>query len=156
LRRQVSDVETTCGGKKTMLGTLVHAHQRRALRRGIRVDCQVVRERDFRLIGSRGVDLSPAGMLVMAQEPALTGEPVIVCFRLPRSAYWFDAEATIARVVHGRRPGDLGRCLGIEFDDLDVDAKAFLRCALQTVPPPLPMRERRIDYAATVRLAAAS
>src|SRR5580700_5233114 len=116
-----------------MLGTLVHAQERRALRRSIHVDCQVVRERDFRLIGSRGVDLSPAGMLVMAQEPVLTGEPVIVAFRLPRSAYWFDAEATIARVVHGRRPGDVGRCLAIEFDELDVDAESFLHCALKTV-----------------------
>jgi hypothetical protein len=139
---------------ETMPGTLVHAHQRRALRRAVRVDCQVVRERDFRLIGSRGVDLSPAGMLVMAQETVLTGEPVIVSFRLPRSAYWFDAEATVARIVHGRRPGDLGRCLGLEFAALDADVDSFLCGALRGVAPRLPMRERRVDYAATFRLAA--
>ena len=122
----------------------------------MRVECQVVREHDFRLLGSRAVDLSPMGMQVMAQEKVLTGEPVIVSFRLPLSSYWFDAEATVARVVHGRRPGDLGRCFGLSFESLEEDAKVFLRRALRGVPPPLPMREPRVDYAATVALAALS
>jgi hypothetical protein len=139
-----------------MSGTLVHFQQRRILRRSLRVECQVVRERDFKLIGSRGVDLSPMGMLVMAQERVLTGEPVIVAFRLPLSGWWFDAEATVARVVHGRRPGDLGRCFGLEFESLEPDAQVFLRRALCGVPPPLPMREPRVDYAATVHMAALS
>ena len=95
-----------------MLGTLVHASQRRTLRRSARVHCQVVRDRDFRLVGSHAVDVSPMGMLVASDEVVLTGEPVLVSFRLPRSLYWFDAQATVARVVHGRRPGDRGRCLG--------------------------------------------
>jgi hypothetical protein len=94
------------------------------------------------------------GMQVMAQERVLTGEPVIVSFRLPLSLYWFDAEATVARVVHGRRPGDLGRCFGLSFESLADDAASFLRRALRGVPPPLPMREPRIDYAATVAMAA--
>ena len=139
-----------------MARTLVPARQRRVLRRALRVDCQVVRERDFKLIGSRAIDLSPEGMLVMGQETVLTGEPVIVAFRMPRSSLWFDAEATVARVVHGRRPGDLGRCLGLAFAPLDLDVQTFLRCALRDVPPPLPSRERRIDYAATARRAALS
>jgi len=137
-----------------MFGTLVHAQQRRIVRRAMRVECQVVRERDFRLLGSRAVDLSPQGMQVMAQERVLTGEPVIVSFRLPLSTYWFDAEATVARVVHGRRPGDLGRCFGLSFESLEEGAASFLRRALRGVPPPLPMREPRIDYAATVAMAA--
>ena len=83
-----------------MFGTLVHAQQRRIVRRAMRVECQVVRERDFRLLGSRAVDLSPMGMQVMAQERVLTGEPVIVSFRLPLTSWWFDTEATVARVVH--------------------------------------------------------
>lgn len=136
--------------------TLVHVQQRRILRRSLRVDCQVVREHDFKLLGSRGVDLSTQGMLVMAQERVLTGEPVIVSFRLPRSGFWFDTEATVARVVHGRRPGDLGRCFGLNFETLDVDAQAFLRRALRGVPPPLPSREPRVDYAASIALAALS
>ncbi|HEY3820736.1 MAG TPA: PilZ domain-containing protein [Polyangiaceae bacterium] len=125
----------------------------------MRVECQVVRERDFRLLGSRAVDLSPMGMQVMAQERVLTGEPVIVSFRLPLSlgSYrWFDTEATVARVVHGRRPGDVGRCFGLSFETLEAGVSAFLRRALRGVPPPLPMREPRVDYAATIHLAALS
>jgi PilZ domain len=137
-----------------MPATLVHAQQRRALRRGVRVDCQVVRERDFTLIGSSGLDLSPFGMLVMAQEPVLTGEPLIVAFRLPRSMWWFDAEATVTRVVHGRRPCDRGRCFGIEFETLDSAVQYLLHTMLQNVAPPLPTRERRVDYAASAKLAA--
>jgi PilZ domain len=127
-----------------MFRTLVQARQRRVLRRAVRVDCQVVREHDFRLIGSRGVDLSPAGMLVMAQERVLTGEPVVVSFRLPMSRYWFDAEGTVARVVHGRRPGDLGRCFALEFEGLAAETDAFLQRALRGVPPPLPTRAARL------------
>jgi hypothetical protein len=136
--------------------TLVHCQQRRILRRSVRVECQVVREHDFKLIGRKGIDLSPHGMLVQADERVLTGEPVLVAFRLPRSAWWFDAEATVARVVHGRRPGDTGRCVGLSFEAIEPDVQAFLRRALQGVPPPLPMREPRVDYAASVHLAALS
>jgi len=139
-----------------MFGTLVHAQQRRVLRRSVRVDCQVVRERDFKLLGSRSLDLSPMGMLVMAQERVLTGEPVIVAFRLPQSSWWFDSEATVARVVHGRRPGDAGRAFGLTFETLEPDAQDLLRRALRGVPPPLPMREPRVDYAASIHLAALS
>jgi hypothetical protein len=139
-----------------MPATLVRAQQRRALRRAVRVDCQVVRERDFMLIGSRAVDLSPVGMLVMTQEPVLTGEPLVVAFRSPCGTWWFDSEATVSRVVHGRRPGDLGRCFGIEFDTLDPAVQFFLYTLLLGVPPPLPRREPRIDYAASVERASLS
>jgi PilZ domain len=139
-----------------MTRTLVPARQRRAVRRAIGVDCQVVRERDFRLIARLGVDVSPHGMLVAAHEAVLTGEPVIVAFRFPRTSLWFDAEGTIARVVHGRRPGDPGRGFGIRFHHLEDDADWLLRCALKDIPPPLPQRDRRVDYAASVHLAARS
>jgi hypothetical protein len=137
-----------------MSATLVRARQRRTVRRAARVDCQVVRERDFKLLGSRGLDLSRCGMLVLAQAPVLTGEPVIVAFRLPQSAWWFDAQGTVARVVHGRRAGDLGRCFGVAFDALAADACVFLARVLGGLPPPVPRRAPRIDYAATVRLVA--
>ena len=139
-----------------MTRTLVHARQRRAVRRAIGVDCQVVRERDFRLIGRLGIDVSPEGMLVAAHEPVLTGEPVIVAFRLPRTTWWFDAEGTVARVVHGRRPGDPGRGFGICFDRLDDEAGWIIARALRDIPPPVPKREQRVDYAASLRVAARS
>jgi PilZ domain len=138
------------------MGTLVHAQQRRTVRRAVDVECKVFRERDFRLVAHRSVDLSPLGMLVVADKPVLTGEPLWVAFRMPRSDAWLDAEATVARVIHGRRPGDPGHCFAIEFEDLDPEAQRHVRAALRRVPPPLPMREPRIDYAATIALAALS
>jgi hypothetical protein len=138
--------------------TLVHVHQRRAIRRAVRVPCEVIRERDCRIIARRSVDVSPLGMRVVADLPVLTGEPVFVAFGIPfgHTRIALDVAATVARVIHGRRPGDGGPSLGLEFDGLDRDAEWLLRAALRNVPPPLPMREPRVDYAASVHLAALS
>jgi hypothetical protein len=136
--------------------TLVHAHQRRAVRRAVHIACSIVRESDCRLIARSAVDLSPLGMLVVAEARVLTGEPVMVSFWMPSIRRWFDLRGVVARVVHGRRPGDAGHCLGIELDPLGRESERLLRGALRNVPPPLPMREPRVDYAATVALAALS
>jgi hypothetical protein len=139
-----------------MTRTLVHARQRRTIRRAVPVECQVVRERDFRLVSDRGLDLSPDGMLVVAEGRVLTGEPVVVSFRVPCTGWWFDAEATIARVVHGRRPTDKGRRYGLAFDGLDQSIRMLIDWALRGTPPPIPARARRVDYAASIHLAAVS
>ncbi len=101
---------------------------RTSFRRNVFLDCQVVRESGFDLVGDLALDLSPRGMLVRSSgigRPAgkrprrvLTGEEVIVSFKPPRSSVWFDAQGTVARVVHGRRPGDPGLSYGIQFHDL--------------------------------------
>ena len=83
------------------------------------------------------------------------GDPLIVSFRATELGLWFDAEATVARVVHGRRPKDCGRCVGVAFTKLDPVARLILRSHLRRVAPPVPQRRRRadqrVDYAATVR-----
>jgi hypothetical protein len=137
-------------------GTLVFASQRRAVRRAIGFRCQVVRERDFKLIADEGADISSDGLLVYCDDRVLTGDEVIVTFKLPFACVWLDAEATVARVVHNRRPTDKGRCLGIELHSLDESSRRAIRTTLQRLPPPLPARDRRIDYAASVHLAALS
>jgi hypothetical protein len=150
-----------------MSSFLVRRRQRRSMRRSVRVDCQVVREHDFRLIARRAVDLSDAGMLVLSEAygspdarrlegrrlDVLTGEEVLVSFRAPFTRLWFDCAATVARVIHGRRAEDWGACLGLSFE-MDEVARSFLRADLRGLPPPIPAREMRIDYAETVRLAA--
>jgi c-di-GMP-binding flagellar brake protein YcgR len=129
---------------------LVPVRQRRTFRHAVRVQCQVVRERDFKLLGEETLDMSTGGMLVMTHERVLTGEDVIVSFAAPGLRTWFDAEATIARVVHGRRGTDTARALGIRFSRLDRVSKTYLKEGLHRFPPILQAREPRIDYAESV------
>jgi len=107
-------------------------------RHTVKIVCQVVRERDFSLIADRVVDLSATGALVGPADPALTGERILVSFRIPRSTIWIDAEATVTRVVHGRRPGEFSRSLAIEFDKLEALPRFMLQEALRIVPPAPP------------------
>jgi len=125
--------------------------ERRAPRHMVRVDCQVVRERDFKLIARRTLDVSSAGMLVHADMEVLTGEPVIVSFRPPRTDRWIDAEAIVSRVVHGRRPGDLGRALGLQFQRVEPSSVTALKTVLRKMPPTRSRRPPRVDYAASIR-----
>jgi hypothetical protein len=114
--------------------------QRRAFRREVILACSVVRERDFRLVSSLAIDLSEGGMLVAADVPVFTGEEVIVSFRGPRSDRWFDQQAVVARVIHGRRPGDRGPCLGLSFEGMDAATRTALGRHLRGLPPPDPAR----------------
>ena len=134
-----------------MRPTLLRHYQRQTLRRAVRVECQLVREHDFKLVGDLALDLSTKGMLVRARTRVLTGEELLVAFRPPRSNRWIDAQGTIARVIHGRRPYDPGCFLGVKFDVFDDQQARLLRADLQGLPPPFPKRELRIDYAASIR-----
>ncbi len=125
---------------------------RGAFRRFVRVDCQVVRDHDFRLVGDLALDLSTKGMLVRARSRVLTGEELIVAFRPPRSNQWIDAEATVARVVHGRRPGDTGLSFGIEFHGMDREQEELLfeqlrgMAAPDAARPPRPLAPVRTYF----------
>jgi hypothetical protein len=111
---------------------------RRASRHSVRLDCQVVRERDFQLIADRVVNLSASGLLVSPADPALTGERLIVSFQIPHSGYWVDAEATVARVVHGRRPGEHTRSLALQLENVEEIPQMLLGRALRRCPPAPP------------------
>jgi hypothetical protein len=130
---------------------LVHKNERREVRRRMMLPCRVVRERDFKLIGACAVDVSPDGMLVMTIREAAIGDEVIVSFKATELGIWFDAEAVVARVVRGRRPGDRGPCVGLRFRKIDAVKRFILRGHLRRTAPPLPQREARIDYAATIQ-----
>lgn len=92
-------------------------------------------------MADRVENFSEGGLLVSPAESVLTGEPVFVSLRFPESDCWLDATATVARVVHGRRPGEWTRYLGLEFDDLDRASKALLEHQLRWTPP-VPPRSR--------------
>jgi hypothetical protein len=132
------------------------ASERRGSRRAAFVECQVVRERGFQLIGMRGVDLSPDGMLLSTPARAIIGEELIVTFRVPGTQRWIDTLATVARVVRGRRNADGGPALGLSFDPLDPEDSRLIRWALRRHPPTFPMRPMRVDYVATAALVALS
>ena len=121
----------------------VLANRRKARRYAVRIPCQVVRERDFRLISDAVVDLSMSGMVVTAAhwvfgQSILTGERLIVSFQLPRSLFWVDAQATVTRVARGRRRGENAPMLALEFDPLPLFMKQRMRGALRRSPPPPP------------------
>lgn len=116
---------------------------RASFRRHVLLDCEVVREKDFRLVGDLVLDLSTKGMLVRARDRVLTGEEVIVSFRLPRSNDWFDAQGVVARVLHARRPSDCGVCLGIEFERVSRENEHLLFESLRGMSAPDPRRPPR-------------
>jgi hypothetical protein len=114
----------------------------RHARYATKVSCQVVRERDFQLVADRVVDLSPSGALVGPADPVLTGERVIVSFP-GADGEWVDAEATVARVVHGRRRGEYTRTLGLSFESVDAESKRALCSFLKTRVPKAPGQRSR-------------
>lgn len=127
---------------------------RAAFRRFVRIDCQVVREFDFRLVGDLALDLSTRGMQLRGKGVRLlTGEELLVAFRPPRSNVWIDAQATVARVIHGRRPGDPELSFGLEFHGMDRDHEALLFEQLRGMTAPDAMRPPRPLVARSLRAA---
>jgi hypothetical protein len=114
----------------------------RPVRRSVMLPCQVVRERDFRLVSHAMLDLSELGMLVVADRPVLTGSQVIVAFRAPLAGRWIDALAMVARVEHGRRPRDRGVCLGLAFEHVDRQSRELLESQLAWFREATPRRRR--------------
>jgi len=114
---------------------VLHADCARArLRRAVHTPCEVVRERDFKLVGTRLLDLSTSGMLLETDLRLLTGEELFVSFKSPSSDRWYDCEATVARVLHGRRRRDERRAVGISFEALHVLDGLLLCEELRSAP----------------------
>jgi len=97
-----------------------------------------VREHDFKLIADRTLDISNDGLLLPLRTRVLTGESLIVSFEIP--GMWIDVEGTVARVIHGRRPGDDGLAAGVIFDRMAPSARAALAGFLHGRKMPLPRR----------------
>ena len=115
--------------------------QRRSVRRSVSARCQVVSSAEFELIGERLLDVSPAGAMLACDVPVALGENVVIAFRAPGiEPVWIDAEAEIARVVHGYRVGDPGYCAGLRFTYLERSSRHELLSRLAGLPPPVPQR----------------
>lgn len=119
---------------------------------GVHVDCQVVRDRDFRVIGRGTLDVSLTGMLVQCTYAAEIGDEVIVSFRTKPDAEggeYVDAVGIVTRRMEGRRRGDLGMTAGITFTSMDDESLRALARALERAPV-ITQRATRIDYAREV------
>ena len=133
------------------MGTILHfASDRTALRRTLRVPCQVVCEHSFTLLARETVDLSLEGMAVRALLPATERTPVLVSFRVPGSSLYIDVDAVITRMAWGRRDEDHGAVLGLRYLNLSAVDRAILASRLRGLPPPVPARRVRFDYAESV------
>ncbi len=130
--------------------TLRFASDRTALRRTLRVPCQVVCEHNFTLLARETVDLSLEGMAVRALLPATERTPVLVSFRVPGSSLYIDVDAVITRMAWGRRDEDEGAVLGLRYLNLSAVDRAILASRLRGLPPPVPARRVRLDYAESV------
>lgn len=134
------------------MSLFVRKNERREVRRAVSLPCQIVRERDFRLVSEAVVDLSPDGMRVATDVDLEPGENVFVSFKATELGLWFDSEARVTRVLRGRRPGDQGKKgIGLRFSTMPAVKRLILRNHLRRIPPPLPKRAQRIDWTATVR-----
>lgn len=110
----------------------------RATRRTARLACQVVRLSDFKLVADTIQDLSQGGVLVGPADPVLTGDALLVSFRVPGLSDWIDAEGVVRRVVHGRRPGETSRALGVELVELEEYSRRLLAVYLRRLVPAPP------------------
>ena len=99
-------------------------------------------------------------MLVLSNGNTDEGAELFVSFQATELAIWFDASATVTRIVEGRRRGDQGRALGLRFQSLPAVSRLILRgylsklprsVALREPPPELDRQEERVDYADRVR-----
>lgn len=133
-----------------MTAILVQPRTRRSVRRAVRTRCEAIALHGFRLLGERVLDLSTRGMLVACDTAASLGEEVVVSFKAPGGP-WMDAEAEVARLVEGWRPWDPGYCVGLRFTRFDGSSRGELLTRLAGMPPPIPSRPLRRDYAETVR-----
>ena len=134
-----------------MTDFVVHASNRAASRRTVRLGCEVVRTRDYQLIGKKMLDFSTDGLQILAEDDAILHEDVEVFFRVPYSGVHLLAEGHVARVIRGKRPGDDGPAYGIMLGGLHPEIMSALRAAQNRFPPTMRWRPRRVDYAATVR-----
>jgi hypothetical protein len=130
--------------------SLVRANDRKTIRRGIAIDCQVVRGSSWGLVARRSLDLSPRGILCVAGDDVAIGEDLVVAFRISSFDVPVQVRGAVTRIVRGRRERDVPPSFAVEFGFMDPVTRLILAGALRKVPPPIPRRAQRIDYVATL------
>lgn len=93
----------------------------------MRMACQVVRERDFKLVASSVMNVSESGLFVDADVPVRFGERMIVTFYSPAVKTWIDAEGTVTRVALGPKWMGRTQAFGVAFDNIDAASQKNIR-----------------------------
>jgi len=114
---------------------------RRALRRSVRMPCDVLADVFDDAVAHVMTDLSPFGAWIDTTYPLDPGAELLVSLTPPGRA---EGEADVvlaghvARASLGRRRGEIGRSgMGVSFDASELE-RAQLTMALRGLPPPLP------------------
>lgn len=113
--------------------------------------CRAVRWGRFDVVGERILDLSTRGALLACDAEVRPGDEVLLAFRMPWLGPYVLVLGEVARVIEGRRDGDVGYCAGVRFLDLDPIDREELRDRLAMLEPTPAARPHPIDYARTVR-----
>lgn len=116
------------------------SRSRRVTRRAVEAPCVAVDRIAFKLVGQRVIDVSEEGMRVRADRPVPRGRSLRVTFQAP-TGQWMTVDAVVKRVEQGRRGGERGYCLGLEYTR--IDGREELRKKLIGIPPPIPSRTPR-------------
>jgi len=129
--------------------TLATTRQHR--RHRVTTDCVLRAASDDRLLADRTVDLSWSGLRVDMLSPAVIGERVRICVRIPGSSTWLDADGQVTRVCRGRRDGEPGPTLGVRLAAMDGMHRLLLATVLRHYPEAVAERGAGRDYARAVR-----
>ncbi len=119
-------------------------NRRNAQRKLKSIPCQIVRHADTQVFPECTTDLSEAGMFVRSDAGLVLGDTLTVSFQTGDLGIWVDAQATVVRLVQGRRREDRGVGFGLRFDALDPIKRLVVRGALRKARPPLPQRAREL------------
>lgn len=114
-------------------------NSRRALRRAVSLECEVLSEIWDEPVAHRATNVSEYGAWLESALPLDPGDEVVLSFTPPRMAQPYLVTGLVRRVELHRRNGEHDRSgMAIEFVDLPSHCEAALRATLIGFPPPLP------------------
>lgn len=131
--------------------SLTPRQDRRSTRHAAKVDCYLVARHGFRSVRATTLDLSEEGLRIASDVDVRVGDFVALAFCLPNGRSFIDARGKVVRIERGLRAGDQGPAIAIRFTAMDPIDRGMLRGSLASIPPPIPRRNVRVDYAASLR-----
>ncbi len=124
--------------------------KRSGARHGIALPCEVVSLSDMRSLGDYTIDVSNNGLLLACDKHVRLGTQVLVNMLVPFTDLRLFGKGVVSRVTHGRRENDTAPAIGIELESVDADLHHALEAKLAKIPPRVPMRHLRRNYAGLI------